>query len=112
MLITAPNPTSSSSAPRVQRSTVHHHRATGRWSMRANIIPAPHSGPPPLAGEVAREARRRGLMPHAPSTMLRMVPLPRFAEEERGLRISCRCLGAELLGHVPEGIAAHFEIGE
>jgi hypothetical protein len=35
-----------------------------------------------LAGEVASEARRRGQAMFAPSTMLRMVPLPRLAGEE------------------------------
>ena len=39
MLSTAPNADQhAASAPRVQRSTVHHHRATGLWSMRANLI--------------------------------------------------------------------------
>ena len=37
------------------------------------------------AGEVARAARRRGPLPSldAPSTMLRIVPLPRFAGEDQ-----------------------------
>ena len=37
---------------------------------------------PRFAGEVASEASRRGQMMFAPSTMLRMVPLPRLAGEE------------------------------
>jgi hypothetical protein len=38
MLRMAPNPISTANAARLQRSTVHHHRATGLWSMRANLI--------------------------------------------------------------------------
>ena len=37
---------------------------------------------PRLAGEVASEASRRGQVMLAPSTMRRMVPLPRLAGEE------------------------------
>jgi len=40
--------------------------------------------PPPLAGEVSSDSETEGPTPrHAPSTMLRMVPLPRVAGEEQ-----------------------------
>ena len=49
MLMTVPKPISNARAPRLHRSTVHHQRATGLWSMRANII-----------GKAPRAIPRRG----------------------------------------------------
>ena len=68
-------------------------RATGYTMGQRRFDPPPQSGGggPPIAGKLAQPAqaclrgRWRGracLWTHAPSTMLRMVPLPRFTGED------------------------------
>src|SRR6476661_4016556 len=83
MLITAPNPSNTISAPRLQRSTVHHQRATGFWSTRANLM-----------------TRRRGLDERrGRQTELKHVP-------------SWVCPRMQLCYQRAEGVAARLEIGE
>jgi carbon-monoxide dehydrogenase small subunit len=64
----------------------HYCRCTGYQAIVDAIEAVAHArfAPPPRAGEVASEASRKGKYwltrsKPAPSTMLRMVPLPRFA---------------------------------
>src|SRR3954452_18313224 len=102
MLITAPNPSNTISAPRLQRSTVHHQRATGFWSTRANLMTCHRR-----LGE-----RRTAFEASLGSSSGRAERGPgREAPQENGLP-SWVCTRMQLCYQRAEGVAARFEIGE